>query len=406
MDEQSVDDVAKQVIETVDTTTSRMLVKATQEDVSEFQSYTIRTLNEKLSTTSDIEQYKLLSVKEDPLRNRQQFLDVLYFHVLFPSGRFGEFHPRSVKISSSEYGKSCLLNKDSRFRKDPQYISFLLWQKEMRELSAGVYNLLKGTRQQAMPVQIFMDKLCKSDHDVEANLSTVFQSMRGSKQYWFLRSSELRCMLCEWGSPTLFLTLSCSEYECPHIASYLHKVNDVPLNYPIGKLCCEDPISVSRKFSQKFHAFFNALILKGHALGSVTHYFYKKEYQARGAPHYHIVVWIEGAPCIGKDPSQKVMSWIQERITCRIPEVSTNPELHRLVTKYQRHKCSNYCKRRKKYFSAFVMRCRFAFPREAIESGELKAVDEALKSKKKIYLLPRSENETRINDYNLLLLLL
>ena len=69
VDQQSVDDVAKQVIETVDTTTSRMLVKATKEDVSEFQSYTIRTLSEKLSTTSDIEQYKLLGVKEDPLSN-------------------------------------------------------------------------------------------------------------------------------------------------------------------------------------------------------------------------------------------------------------------------------------------------------------------------------------------------
>ena len=95
----------------------------------------------------------------------------------------------------------------------------------MRELSAGVYNLLKGTRQQAMPVQVFLDKLSKSDQDVEANLSTVFQSMRGtcSKQYWFLRSSVLRCMLHEWGSPTLLLTLSCSEHECSEIAGYLHK---------------------------------------------------------------------------------------------------------------------------------------------------------------------------------------
>ena len=197
VDEDSVDDVARQVIETVDTTTSTMLAKATKEDVSEFQSYTIRTLNEKLSTTSDIEQYKLLSVKEDPLENRQRFLDVLCFPVLFPSGRFGEFHPRTVKISSSEYAKSRLLNKDSRFRKDPQYIFFLLWQKEMRELSAGVYNLLKGTHQQAVPVGVFLDRLSKSDQDLEANLSTIFQSVRGSRQYWFLRSSELRCMLRE-----------------------------------------------------------------------------------------------------------------------------------------------------------------------------------------------------------------
>ena len=50
---------------------------------------------------------------------------------------------------------------------------------------------------------------------------------RGSKQYWFLRNSELRCMVCEFGSPTLFLTFSCAEYDCPDITKYLRKVNNV-----------------------------------------------------------------------------------------------------------------------------------------------------------------------------------
>ena len=108
----------------------------------------------------------------------------------------------------------------------------------------------------------------------------------------------------------------------------------------------------------------------------------KKDYQACGRPHYHAVVWIEVAPTIGKDLQQEVMSWIKEKITCRILEVSTNPQLHRLVTKYQRHKCSSYCRRRKKNGSAFVTRCRFGFPRQVSENGELNGVNEALKSNK------------------------
>ena len=130
---------------------------------------------------------------------------------------------------------------------------FLLWQKELRELAAGVYNLLKNRRQHVMPVGEFMDRVSNSEEDVE---DTVFQSVRGSKQYWFLRRSEVLCMLREYGSPTLFLTLSCAEYESLEIANYLKKVNKVPDRYPNGKLCTEDPISVSRKFSQKFHDFF------------------------------------------------------------------------------------------------------------------------------------------------------
>ena len=35
---------------------------------------------------------------------------------------------------------------------------------------------------------------------------------------------------------------------------------------PSAKLCVEDPISVSRKFSQKFHDFFQTVILKGDVL--------------------------------------------------------------------------------------------------------------------------------------------
>ena len=249
--------------------------------------------------------------------------------------------------------------------------------------------------------------MSNSDEDVEANLSTVFQSVRGSKQYWFLRRSEVLCMLREYGSPTLFLTLSCAEYESLEIANYLKKVNKVPDSYPIGKLCTQDPISVSRKFSQKFHDFFQTVILKGEVLGPVAHHFYKKEYQARGAPHYHILLWIEGAPIAGKDEPEEVLRWIQNRITCRIPEEDSNPELHQLVTKYQRHKCSGYCQRRKKVKGTYITYCRFGFPRAACESATLKTMEECLKgSQRQVYELPRSPEEIRINNYNPLLLML
>ena len=163
---------------------------------------------------------------------------------------------------------------------------------------------------------------------------------------------------------------------------------------------------MSRKFSQKFHDFFNTVIIKGKVLGTVSHHYFKKEYQARGAPHYHVVLWIQDAPVIQQDPEQEVLKWIQERITCRIPDEATNPELHRLVTKYQMRKCSAYCKRRRKFKGAFVTRCKFGFPRDESETASLNDVDTCLKSRKKIYCLPRGPHEIRVNDYNPLLLLL
>ena len=184
---------------------------------------------------------------EDVLSNRFKYLDVLCFPTLFPTGKCGESHPRRQHITSSEFMKSRLMNKDGRFRKEDQYVFFLLWQKEMRELASGVYNMLKGTRRHAMPVKDFVDRVSKNEEEVEANLSTMFQNMRGSDQYWFLRRSDVLCMVREYGSPTLFLTLSCAEYDSLDISTYLRKVNNVSSSYSTGRLCTEDPISVSRR---------------------------------------------------------------------------------------------------------------------------------------------------------------
>ena len=197
-----------------------MLEKVSVEDTASYQSYTIRRLDQQQSMLPDIEHYKLRDVKEDALSNKLKHLDVLCFPTLFPSGKFGESHSHAVAITASEYAKSRLLNKDSRFRKNDQYVFFLLWQRQIREISPGIYNMLKSTRQQAMPAGEFVNQVSSCDQEVEHNLCTIFQSMRGSMQYWFLRRSEVLCMVREYGSPTLFLTLSCAEYDSVHIATY------------------------------------------------------------------------------------------------------------------------------------------------------------------------------------------
>ena len=405
----AIDETSKQVIELANSATSTMLAKADEADIAGFQAYTVRNLDNNFQPDSDIDQYKMLSVKEHPIDNRQNHLDLLCFPTLFPTGAFGQNHQRDKKISHAEYAKSRLLNKDSRFRKNAQYVFYLLWQKELRELSAGIYNMLKNTRQQAMTVATLLSQVNSCDEQLEANLSTMLQSVRGTKHYWFRRQSELKCIIRDHGPPTLFLTFSCAEYESSDITEYLKRVNGIPSSSKcnIGKLCIEDPVSVSRQFSNKFHCFFQTVIVKGQVLGKVAQFYWKKEYQARGAPHYHVLLWIEGAPVIGEDKPEHVITWIQERITCHIPNEKSNPELHRLVTRYQMHKCSNYCRRRRKVANnTFITVCKFVFPRPACDCAKLNPVEESLKSRDKIYELVRSETEVRVNDYNPLLLYL
>ena len=116
LDDKSVDEAAKQVIEVTNNTSSTMVEKATTSDITAFQAYTIRSLDNKLSSESDIEQYKLLSIKEDTWTTVRT-TDVMCFPVLFSTRQFGEHHPRQVKLRHCEYVQSRLLNKDPHFRK-------------------------------------------------------------------------------------------------------------------------------------------------------------------------------------------------------------------------------------------------------------------------------------------------
>ena len=77
--------------------------------------------------------------------------------------------------------------------------------------------LLKCTRQHAIPVGQIIYRISCSDDEVEGTLSTISESVHGSKHYWSKRNGELLRMFKEFGSLTFFLTLT----DSPEIDSYL-----------------------------------------------------------------------------------------------------------------------------------------------------------------------------------------
>uniref|UniRef100_A0A1X7U262 Helitron helicase-like domain-containing protein n=1 Tax=Amphimedon queenslandica TaxID=400682 RepID=A0A1X7U262_AMPQE len=59
------------------------------------------------------------------------------------------------------------------------------------------------------------------DNSIDESSKNVIQV--GTNQYWFRVKGEVKAMIAEYGSPTLFLTLSCAEYDSADIAQYLRK---------------------------------------------------------------------------------------------------------------------------------------------------------------------------------------
>ena len=89
----------------------------------------------------------------------------------------------------------------------------------------------KSNRIYQMTASSLLSNVQSNDEHLETNLCTMLQSVHGTKHYWFVRKSELMCMIREYGSPTLFLTVSCAEYESTIIANYL-KLNNVSPSQP------------------------------------------------------------------------------------------------------------------------------------------------------------------------------
>uniref|UniRef100_A0A1X7TWH4 Uncharacterized protein n=1 Tax=Amphimedon queenslandica TaxID=400682 RepID=A0A1X7TWH4_AMPQE len=65
-----------------------------------------------------------------------------------------------------------------------------------------------------------LEEIIVLDKEFEGNLSTMLAPIRGTNQYSFRVKAELKAMIAEYGSPTLFLTLSCTEYNSADMAQY------------------------------------------------------------------------------------------------------------------------------------------------------------------------------------------
>ena len=86
-------------------------------------------------------------------------------------------------------------------------------------------------------------------------------------------------------------------------------------------------------------------------------------------------------------------------------------ELQNLVMKYQKHNHGKYCQRPKKTKSGkFTKNCKSGFPRKMTSEMILNDVVVAILArmssdmKKRLYHIPRKQEEVYINDYNPILL--
>ena len=159
-------------------------------------------------------------------------------------------------------------------------------------------------------------------------------------------------MMRQLGIPTWFCSFSVAETKWKNLLQILSKsLNNKDLSErDIDDLSwiekCElikkDPVTCSRYFDHRFKMFMSH-ILKGNIcpLGKIVDYFYRVEFQQRGSPHIHLILWSK---------NEDVQKFVDQHTTC-----FKNHEIAELVN-YQTHRHARTCKKGSKNI------CRFNFP--------------------------------------------
>lgn len=194
------------------------------------------------------------------------------------------------------------------------------------------------------------------------------------------------------------------------LGEYLKEVNSPEMaKKSISELVTLDPVSTSRFIDNKFKATLDFITSTDGPLGKVIHYFWRREYQSRGAQHFYLMLWVKDAPILHESSLEEVASFISKYITCANKNVS--PTLHQQVTPYQIHKHKSYCIRKKKTRRGFVSVCRFGFPRPVTDSLVIRNIIESIAARKtlssnnRLYNIVRKKEWVLVNDYNPAILL-
>ncbi|CAF1017803.1 unnamed protein product [Brachionus calyciflorus] len=376
-----------------------------------FENFTIEPTVNTCRNLQDIEQYTTQDIKNIPFNDRDIDKDHKCFPNILVRGTGGMYEKRTPIVKPAMYIRWLLRQANPYFRRDIQFLFSLSHNKEINAIDQGIYAMLNTRKLKNESAKIIRDQIKNKEHDLEANLEVVLQAVRGSREFWRNISGNLETMDEKLGPATFFITLSCAEYYWNETHEFLVKLNkdlcDVD-KMTINQLCSIDPVGFSMFFEKRWRTFFNKVVLYSNGpLGEVTNYFWRTEYQSRGALYIHMKVWIKNAPVYGKNSIEEIQKFIEKHISCEMPP--SDSHIYDLVKKFQTHKCSSSCRRILRKNRIIINKCRYGFPKYKSSKFKFNGVQKCLKSKRsnknsKIYELPRKNNEIFINDYNPILL--
>jgi hypothetical protein len=163
------------------------------------------------------------------------------------------------------------------------------------------------------------------------------------------------------------MTLSAAETRWNHLLKLLSQVADNKILTDSERqqltwsekcrLISSDPVTCSRYFHYLVHIFLSQFLnTDSSPFGRLVDWWLRIEFQHRGSPHVHMLLWIENAPRYGTNENSEVIQYIDKIISCRR---EVNSQEVNALTDLQLHRHTRTC--RKQIRKSTV--CRFGFPK-------------------------------------------
>ena len=146
-----------------------------------------------------------------------------------------------------------------------------------------------------------------------------------SPRYWKMRFQDGMAIVRNFGKPDFFVTMTCNP-RWPEIQESLRP----------GESAVDRPDLCARVFYLK-HMELREDIFKRGVLGRAEAHVESVEFQKRGLPHTHLILWVQPAD---KPVTREI---IDSKVSAEIPDREKNPELYELVKTHNIHgPCGNW----------------------------------------------------------------
>ena len=253
---------------------------------------------------------------------RDKYSEELAYPGIFVGQKRPENHDRLVDVHYSDICKSELRQSDRRaamcienifFKPEKLQMKILLGKSQiaLRKCKGNNRNLTAGHLKQ----EGALERLVHLDEGYK-----FLRALRGSPPYFERAKKDIFAMIRQLGPATLFCSFSSAETKWIHLLRILGKLVDAKeysdselenLNWEEkSRLIQSDPVTCARHFDYQFNQFLRYFLMSNAApLGKIADWFYRVEYQQRGSPHIHMLIWFEDAPVYGCDGDDEVTSF-------------------------------------------------------------------------------------------------